>query len=90
MKECLHISNNFFKLLNDTLIYKELIYALFFILQKAVRRQEALRQQVARFVFDVTQEGSARKVITVRSALIIVNKLHMPVTISMYPFGGLG
>ncbi|CAE1274656.1 VPS13D [Acanthosepion pharaonis] len=57
--------------------------------QKAVRRQEALRQQVARFVFDVTQEGSARKVIIVRSALIIVNKLHMPVTISMYPFGGL-
>ncbi|XP_036356919.1 vacuolar protein sorting-associated protein 13D isoform X3 [Octopus sinensis] len=52
--------------------------------------EQTMRQQVARFVFDVTQEGSARKMITVRSALTIVNKLHMPVEVVMYPFTGLG
>ncbi|GAB1600262.1 intermembrane lipid transfer protein VPS13D [Argonauta hians] len=58
--------------------------------EKVIRTQQTMRQQVARFVFDVTQEGSARKMITVRSALTIVNKLHMPVEIVMYPFSGYG
>ncbi|KAK3098591.1 hypothetical protein FSP39_021054 [Pinctada imbricata] len=41
------------------------------------------KQQKARVVFDVQQEGSARKVITVRSALIIRNRLDSDVELKM-------
>ena len=37
----------------------------------------------ARVVFDVAMEGTARKVITVRSALVIDNQLDEPVEISL-------
>ncbi|XP_060085097.1 intermembrane lipid transfer protein VPS13D-like [Ylistrum balloti] len=41
------------------------------------------KQQIARIVFDVHQEGSARKVITVRSALMVINKLDRTVDLKM-------
>ncbi|OWF52509.1 Vacuolar protein sorting-associated protein 13D [Mizuhopecten yessoensis] len=41
------------------------------------------KQQIARIVFDVHQEGSARKVITVRSALMVVNKLDCTIDLKM-------
>ncbi|XP_065212498.1 intermembrane lipid transfer protein Vps13D isoform X2 [Planococcus citri] len=37
----------------------------------------------ARIVFDVTMEGSARKLITVRSALLLYNQLQLPVEIKL-------
>ena len=37
----------------------------------------------ARIVLDVQQEGSARKLITVRSALVLLNKLDSPVELKM-------
>ncbi|KAL4233287.1 Vacuolar protein sorting-associated protein 13D [Mactra antiquata] len=40
-------------------------------------------QQEARVVFDIKQEGSARKVITLRSGLIVTNKLDGPVDLRM-------
>ena len=36
-----------------------------------------------RVVFDVSLEGSARKMITVRSALTVCNKLPLPVKIKL-------
>lgn len=36
-----------------------------------------------RVVFEVTMEGSARKVITVRSALIVKNKLETPMELRL-------
>nr|CAI5831310.1 unnamed protein product [Callosobruchus analis] len=38
-----------------------------------------------RIVFDVTLEGSARKLVTVRSALLIINNLPQPVEIKLEP-----
>lgn len=36
-----------------------------------------------RVVFEVTMEGSARKVITVRSALMLKNKLEIPMELRL-------
>ncbi|XP_053673030.1 intermembrane lipid transfer protein Vps13D [Anopheles nili] len=45
----------------------------------------------ARIVFGVTMEGSAQKLITVRSALKLINKLDLPVLVKMeHLFGHLG
>ncbi|CAH1990127.1 unnamed protein product [Acanthoscelides obtectus] len=38
-----------------------------------------------RIVFDVTLEGSARKLVTVRSALLLINNLPQPVEIKLEP-----
>ncbi|XP_053392152.1 intermembrane lipid transfer protein VPS13D-like, partial [Mercenaria mercenaria] len=40
-------------------------------------------QQKARVVFDIQQEGSARKVITLRSALIVSNRLDAPIELKL-------
>lgn len=40
-------------------------------------------RQPARIVLDVQQEGTARKLITVRSALVLLNKLDSPVELKM-------
>nr|XP_002733622.2 PREDICTED: vacuolar protein sorting-associated protein 13D-like [Saccoglossus kowalevskii] len=37
----------------------------------------------ARVVFDVTLEGSARKVVTVRSSLMIISRVHVPMELKM-------
>jgi hypothetical protein len=37
----------------------------------------------ARIVFDVTLEGSARKLITVRSALLLLNHLELPLEVKL-------
>lgn len=37
----------------------------------------------ARIVFDVTLEGSARKLITVRSALLLYNQLELPIEVKL-------
>ncbi|KAK3583966.1 hypothetical protein CHS0354_033760 [Potamilus streckersoni] len=42
-----------------------------------------VERQPARIVFEVQQEGNARKVITLRSALIIKNKLDSPLEVGM-------
>lgn len=39
--------------------------------------------QPSRVVFDVSLEGRARKVVTVRSALMIKNKMDLPVEIKL-------
>ena len=39
--------------------------------------------QSARVVFDVSLEGRARKVVTLRSALMIKNKMDLPVEIKL-------
>ena len=39
--------------------------------------------QSARVVFDVSLEGRARKVVTLRSALMIKNKMDLPVEIML-------
>lgn len=41
--------------------------------------------QPVRIVFEVTLEEGARKVVTVRSALVMRNKLDVPVEIRMQP-----
>jgi hypothetical protein len=40
-------------------------------------------QKQARIVFDVKQEGKARKLITIRSALIVRNKLDSSIDLKM-------
>lgn len=47
------------------------------------------KQHLARVVFDVRQEGSAKKVITIRSALTIFNQISSPVDVKMTAGNGL-
>ena len=47
------------------------------------------KQHLARVVFDVRQEGSAKKVITIRSALTISNKISSPLDVRMLAGNGL-
>lgn len=47
------------------------------------------KQLLARVVFDVRQEGSARKVITIRSALTIHNKIESAVDVRMMAGNGI-
>ena len=42
-----------------------------------------ISQSAVRVVFDVSLEGSARKVVTVRSALMVENRLPQPVSVKM-------
>lgn len=45
--------------------------------------QKEQDQPSARIVFDVALEGSARKLVTVRSALMVINKLREDVEIKL-------
>lgn len=46
-------------------------------------KQDSCDLPQARIVFDVTLEGSARKLITVRSALLLYNQLQLPVEVKL-------
>ena len=50
---------------------------------------EASDLQPARVVFDVSLEGRARKVVTLRSALMIKNKMDLPVEIKLQGLASL-
>ncbi|XP_022802556.1 vacuolar protein sorting-associated protein 13D-like isoform X2 [Stylophora pistillata] len=51
--------------------------------QKVVNKSPGGDLQPARVVFDVSLEGRARKVVTVRSALMVKNKMDVPMEIKM-------
>lgn len=46
-------------------------------------KHDPSRQKQARIVFDVKQEGKARKLITIRSALIVRNELDSSIDLKM-------
>ncbi len=45
---------------------------------------QASELQPARVVFDVSLKGRARKVVTLRSALMIKNKMDLPVEVKLH------